>query len=114
MTRSVFNLAKYGNQRESSKNLTRSYPVQTSDGAIYRRNRKHLMKAKGDPVKVHDFHPIVLAQPESPISNEQAPLPPPSNINNNSSEGNLPYITRSGRQVKPNQRYSTDDGLKSK
>ena len=60
------------------------------------------MKAKGDHVKVQDFHPTVLAQPESPISNEQAPLPP-SNINNNSSEGNLPYITRSGRQVKPNQ-----------
>ena len=91
---------------------SRSYTVQTSDGAIYRRNRKHLIRAKGDPVKVQDFHPTVLAQPESPISNEHAPLPPPSNINNNSSEGNLPYITRSGRQVKPNQRYSTDEWVK--
>ena len=76
-----------------------SYSVQTSDGAIYRSNRKHLMKAKGDPVKVQDFHPTVLAQPKSSISNEQAPLAPPSNITNNSSEGNLPYITRSWRQV---------------
>ena len=59
------------------KFYSRSYSVQTSDGAIYRRNRKHLMKDKGDPVKVQDLHPTVLAQPESPISNEQALLPPP-------------------------------------
>ena len=35
------------------------------------------MKDKGDPVKVQDFHPTVLAQPKSPISKEQALLSPP-------------------------------------
>ena len=38
------------------------------------------MKTRGDPVKVQDCLPTVLAQPESPISYEQAPLPPPSYI----------------------------------
>ena len=70
------------------------------------------MKAKVDPMKIQDFHPTVLAQPESPICNEQAPLPPPSNMNKKSSDGYLPYITRSGRKVKPNQRYSTDEWVK--
>ncbi|MET0104994.1 MAG: RNase H-like domain-containing protein [Sedimenticola sp.] len=97
--------------RVIQKHNIRSYSVQTKDGAIYRRNRIHLMKTRVDTDKVHDFHPNVLAQPESQFSFDQAPLPLTTDTSNDIRDNSLPYITRSGRQVKPSQRYNSNEWI---
>ena len=100
------------------KHDARSCSVQTSNGAIYRRNRRLLGKTNNDPSKTGSFHPDIFAQPV--ISNTPAELPSTSSssiINEsdrNLSIPNAPYITRSGREVKPNRRYDDDSWVKYK
>ena len=44
----------------------RSFSVQTRDGAIYRRNRRHLIRTQMNTPRVEPFNPKVLAQPTQP------------------------------------------------
>ena len=91
----------------------RSFSVQIRDGAIYCRNRRHLIKTQNGMANVEGFNPNILAQPENSTSispDVPAPAAPQNNLSNNTSHGppNMPYITRSGREVKTSKRY--DDG----
>ena len=82
----------------------RSVSMQTRDGAIYRRNRRHLIKTQSGMVNVESFNPNVLVQPENLTSRSpDVPFPATSH-----GPPNMPYITRSGREVKTSKRY--DDG----
>ena len=88
----------------------RSYTVKNTDGAVYRRNRRHLMQTneKFEPdipdVNIvspsnHPVAPPILASPS------QSSLPiPESQLETkqvNSAPNFAPYTTRSGRTVKP-------------
>ena len=97
--------------RVISKHSKRSYNIQTHNGAIYRRNRQHLIKTR-EPVA--DFQPNILANPQEPILLITTPaatsntLSHPSEIRNSGNVNNGQYFTRSGRLVKPSTRYQSD------
>lgn len=88
----------------------RSYTVQTRDGGIYRRNRRLLHQVKENVSDIDPFSANILAD-QFQTNND-----PPLNINspetNIKSNGPGPYITRSGRAVKENQRYASDQWVK--
>lgn len=86
------------------KHDSRSYVVQTNDGAIYRRNRRLLIKTKDDSSNIQSFQPNILATPQSSNFPDE---PPP--INNTDRNKTSPYVTRFGREVKPVQRYDREN-----
>ena len=99
--------------RVTQQDDARSFSVQTHGGAIYRRNRRHLIKTQSGMANVESFNPNVLVQPENSTSlSPDVPVPaaPKNNPSSNTSFGpsNMSYITRSGREVKTSKRY--DDG----
>ena len=88
----------------------RSYSVRTPDGGIYRRNRRHLFPTRKLPDT--DSDPLQLEVPDSQSDTVQNHTPQEelgseSNTNDNSlpaeasPTGDSPYVTRSGRVVKP-------------
>ena len=84
----------------------RSFSMQTRDGTIYCRNRRHLIKTQSGMANVESFNPNVLAQPETSTSlslDVPVPAAPQKNPSNNTSQHrppNMPYIPRCGREVK--------------
>lgn len=98
------------------KHDARSYTVQTRDGATYRRNRKLLFKTKENFSDIQPLDANVLAHPEhsnipnaplSSCSTENRTIIRPDPIQPDlTRSSDAPYITRFGRVVKPNQRYS--------
>ena len=98
----------------------RSFSVQTLGGAIYHRNRRHLIKTQMNTSRVEPFNPSVLAQPAQPqTATSLSPDTPDttlsqSNHSNTTSQQrppNMSYITRSGREVKINRRYNNDNWI---
>lgn len=95
------------------KHENRSYSVQTSNGSIYRRNRKFLHKTNEDVSDIDPFSANIL---ETPIPPDEPQIP---NIipgmadsrPNLNSRTEAPYITRSGRIVKSNQRYNSSQWI---
>lgn len=89
------------------KHDQRSYTIQTRDGKFYRRNRKVLHKTNEN---VSDISPlsynILASSPTEPQSVNSANNPKVSLQNPNS---NSPYVTRSGRVVRRNERYYSSD-----
>lgn len=103
------------------KHNDRSFSVKTPDGAVYRRNRRHLLKSKG---RVPNYQinsesipdPSLFDRPSNENEEKGKSLQEPQNCkasiftqNNNADsvippEKNnmVPYITRFGRTVKPN------------
>lgn len=86
----------------------RSCTVQTKDGALYRRSRKHLMKT-AENFSDFTFNPssVVLAHSENSISPQE---PPPSLSASPTPDPDLippdkhpdaPYVTQFGRKVVP-------------
>ncbi|XP_060561973.1 uncharacterized protein K02A2.6-like [Ruditapes philippinarum] len=95
----------------------RSYKVQTEDGAIYRRNRRFINKTREKfPINTESF-PNILNQGQDPhdIISNTAPLNDTGISQNNQNpishetRSGTGYQTRSGRVVKPNKRYNTDE-----
>lgn len=92
----------------------RSYLVQTQDGKVYRRNRKHLIKTKEsilqhshiqdscDPV-LNDYVPdeVTTTPVTTPITNPELLSATPE-----VTAGETVKVTRSGRVVRPPKRYS--------
>ena len=97
--------------RVISKHSERSYNIQTHNGAIYRRNRQHLIKTR-EPVA--DFQPNILDNPQEPIPLITTPvatsntLSHPSKIRNSGNGNSGQYFTRSGRLAKPSTRYQSN------
>lgn len=90
-----------------------SYVVQTPAGGIYRRNRRMLNKTKESFPQIQEFSPDILARKDhnNPLQAPNDRKIPSSNNDDHSlipdkpSQTELNYQTRSGREVKPNQRY---------
>ena len=92
----------------------RSYVVRTEDGAQYRRNRRQLLKSNEKslcPESMFDSFPNILDQsPSSSDSNDKKSTNLDENIKGSPIKtqspaklsNDKPYITRSGRVVKPN------------
>ena len=101
---------------------SRSYTVQTRDGALYRRNRKHLMKTM-ENFTDFAFNPnVLISRSENSISPHEPPLSasnatskpdriPPDKLPN---KADAPYFTRSGRQVMPTKCYAADEWITNK
>ena len=94
----------------TEKHNERSYSVKTEDGAVYRRNRRHLLKTN-EKVNFQNYDATPLIQTSSE-SNIETPLQePPCSENSDNSDNNsnmppgtkdtVPYITRYGRTVRP-------------
>jgi hypothetical protein len=95
----------------------RSHKVQTEDGAIYHRNRRFINKTRVKfPINTESFTFILHRgqEPNDKISNK-APFNDTGvsqNIQNptcHETRSGTGYKTRSGRVVKPNNRYNTDE-----
>ena len=85
----------------------RSYRVETSDGGAYTRNRVHLRKTTEQPTSAGSTH---LDQPISVVPTIEWPHgsndPPTSQTSaTEESAAQERYVTRSGRVVKPVERY---------
>ena len=80
----------------------RSYLVQTRDGSTYRRNRLHLNQTNED---VSDICPFDL----NILQNESSPSTPVQHETSPSSYQDKSYVTRSGRVVKENRRYTGEE-----
>ena len=84
----------------------RSYFVKTSEGAVYRRNRRHLHKDTSQDRSILYTDGETNAEMKQPTSAEQEQQPQSSEDQqheaNNNSDG---YRTRSGRLVKVPDRY---------
>lgn len=88
----------------------RSFSVQTRDGAIYRRNRRHLIKTQMNTPRVEPFNPKVLAQPAQPET--ATSLSSDTSVKQSYKYYiSMPYITRSGREVKINKRYNDSNWI---
>lgn len=91
----------------------RSYTVQTESGGIYRRNRVMLNKTMENFPQIQDFTPKVFADSSqhSPVvhPNERIKEPLTQPVPNMPSSNDPPYITRSGREVKKNRRYYSEN-----
>ena len=83
-------------------------------------NRRHLIRTQMNTPRVEPFNPKVLAQPAQPETatslSPDTPVTalPQSNHTNTTSQQrppNMPYITRSGREVKINRRYNDDNWI---
>lgn len=84
------------------KKLTnRSYIVQTRDGFTYRRNRKHLNPTNENVTNINPFSANILLDQTHPS------VPQPPEKSQTQDPGN--YITRSGRVVKKNQRFTGNE-----
>lgn len=70
----------------------RSYHVRTTDGQVYRRNRKHLRNTKEDRSQIED---------SLPEDTENPPDPDEPELSNDTETHVSTYHTRSGRAVKP-------------
>ncbi|XP_045167174.2 uncharacterized protein K02A2.6-like [Mercenaria mercenaria] len=97
----------------TKKHDARSYSVVTEDGAIYRRNRQHLLKTNENFPHIDPMQLNILADPGNNYNGPQE--------NYSASTGNDltlsqtsqgPYITRSGRVVKKNERYYDSQWVK--
>jgi len=79
----------------------RSYTVQTRDGGIYRRNRRHLIQTREN---LSDIFPLDIN-----ILDDNTPPSIPSNEISldldKGRTGDKPYVTRCGRVVKENRRF---------
>ena len=112
-----------------SKYNEHSYNVQTHQGGIYRRNRKFLNKTPPETFQLPELpvQPIEKRQRRSQISssdtpstNPKAPQEPqnvaiksPAEVPGSSTNQPPSCIkTRSGREVRPNQKYSGSDWVK--
>ncbi|MCG7876694.1 MAG: RNase H-like domain-containing protein [Candidatus Thiodiazotropha endolucinida] len=97
----------------TNKQNERSYLVQTPDGTVYRRNRRHLLKTN-ENTQVSDFGQFALSRPPGETEKEQESLQEPqctdggvSDKQQNDSDGpptktdSVPYVTRYGRTVRP-------------
>ena len=89
----------------------RSYTVQTENGGIYRRNRRHLMNTKDTCPEMPECFPNVLLQPEpcSKSKTTESAKPPnqTQSLTHNTSSAaakSQQYVTRYGRSVKPTSR----------
>lgn len=96
------------------KHDQRSYSVVTQDGSVYRRNRQHLMKTSENfshfgPMEINILS-NQMPQSSNPVSSGQIPVNTNPTLQEKSSQG--PYVTRSGRVVKENERYSGDQWVK--
>jgi transposase InsO family protein len=96
-----------------------SYVVQTPDGAIYRRNRRHLNKTNETFPNITNFSPNIVEDNPSKVTDSQI-IPnepqvtseqPPKSTDIPYQESTL-YKTRSGRIVQPSSRYNSRDWLK--
>ena len=88
----------------------RSYDVQTADGASYRRNRAHLNITVEKPAAVHlndgDDDDVPTADTQhNAASRDERDTPPSSTTIEKVVAADRPYVTRSGRNVKPPMRY---------
>ena len=70
----------------------RSFEIQTSDGALYRRNRVFINKSNSD----HNLNPSVQQNHKEDKSFQVQPVK--DSVSTNAKQN---YITRSGREVKP-------------
>lgn len=91
----------------SNQHAKRSYVVETPDGAMYRRNRRDLIKTNENIVIQNDFHVpenncnYNSAKSDNNISENIQSEVKPNQTDENSNKDSMPYVTRFGRVVKP-------------
>lgn len=111
-----------------SQHNEHSYNVQTPQGGIYRRNRKFLNKTPPEtsPLPEPPVQPIEKRQTRSQISNSDTPstnpkspqepqniaIKSPAKVPDPGKNQPQPIKTRSGREVRPNQKYIGNDWVK--
>jgi hypothetical protein len=89
------------------KNDTRSFTVQTRDGKIYRRNRRALHRTNENTSGIsHSDLNILQNSPTEPQISSQDNSP---NVSTNTPAPKSPYVTRSGRVVKQNERFFSNE-----
>ena len=97
---------------EESQVDVRSYEVRTEDGRILRRNRRHLRLMK--EVNTPDNEAVVPSQTPQASTTTTVQQPPPAAVAatpqphqevRSRQTQNQPYVTRSGRVVKPLVRF---------
>lgn len=81
-----------------------SYLVQTPDGRIYRRNRRHLLKTNESHDMFNDESASIFNE-DTPEAGNPSSVEPPKKQNNNPKQN---QITRYGREVFKPQRYGSD------
>ena len=94
----------------TEKHNERSYSVKTQDGAVYSRNRRHLLKTN-EKVNFQNYDATPLNQTSSETDIEIPLQEPPCSENSDDSDNiskmppgtkdTVPYITRYGRTVRP-------------
>ena len=90
----------------SEKHNDRSFTFRTLEGAEYRRNRRHLLKTEEKFPNYHSSPDLdILSSDKTPEEPSQIPQSPqvekPPSVTRDTSQLPQPYVTRSGRQVKP-------------
>lgn len=94
----------------TQKHNDRSYTIQTQDGTIYRRNRRHLLKSNETNFWQYYSNESFPTISTNPLSDDMYVSKPPDIGAETSQDtkkilsptkANQPYITRSGRVVKP-------------
>jgi len=75
-----------------------SYTVQTPEGAVYRRNRRHL---RPNPAPASGNPPDPQRPPADQQADQQLPPPIPAEPAPPNINTNKPYVTKAGREVKP-------------
>ncbi|XP_053383774.1 uncharacterized protein K02A2.6-like [Mercenaria mercenaria] len=95
-----------------------SYSVQTQDGAIYRRNRRVLNKTKERFPDITEFAPNILAGTSKFSTEINNPCGTSTENADHSNVPSLPrlhsqtpYVTRSGREIKPNRQYANENWI---
>ena len=83
-----------------NKTNDRSFTLKTTDGSEYRRNRRHLQKTN-ERIVDSDFSNLQVFNQEKPHVEPQMPEPESQVQVRPPNAGNMPNITRYGRQVKP-------------
>ena len=96
----------------------RSYEVRTEDGRVLRRNRRHLRLTK--EANTPDNEAVVPSQTSQASTTTTVQQPPPAaavaaaaaatpqphqEVRSRQTQNQVPYITRSGRVVKPLVRF---------
>ena len=90
----------------------RSYKVCTEDGRVLRRNRRHLRLTK--EANTPDTEAVVLSQASQVSTTTTVQQPPAAaaampqphqEVRSRQTQNQVPYVTRSGRVVKPLVRF---------
>jgi len=89
------------------QNDSRSYTVQTRDGKLFRRNRRVLNKTNESVLDISPFDCNIFnntpTEPQLQLANSDR------NVNTPSQIAETPYMTRSGRVVRKNPHYYSNE-----